>query len=232
MNASIRIAAALLACMPLMACTKPAPPAPPAPPTSPSSTPSTALGRMVEKGIDEAREELATENIDLNGHIRFRDGDKHGVSIDSSSPQGDTRPRGEITPQGELLIDGKPVKVTPEQHALLVDYRQHVIGVAETGMQIGIQAADLASKAVGEAIGAVFSGKGEKEIEQRMEAEGEKIEAQARKLCNLLPAMLRTQQALAASLPEFKPYATMTQEDIDECREDVHTSQQQTTAKQ
>ena len=176
---------------------------------------------MVEKGIAEAREELATENIDLNGHIRFSDGDKHGVSIDSSSPQGDTRPKGEITPQGDLLIDGKPVKVTPEQHALLVDYRQHIIGVAEAGMQIGTQAADLASKAVGEAISAVFSGKGEKEIEQRMEAEGKKIEAQARKLCDLLPAMLSTQQELAASLPEFKPYATMTREDIDDCLDDT-----------
>ena len=58
-------------------------------------------------------------------------------------------------------------------------------------------------------------------IEQRMEAEGKKIEAQARKLCNLLPAMLNTQQELAASLPEFKPYATMTREDIDDCLDDT-----------
>ena len=31
----------------------------------------------------------------------------------------------------------------------------------------------------------------------------------------------RQQQALAASLPAFKPYATMTQEDIDDCGKDA-----------
>jgi hypothetical protein len=50
-----------------------------------------------------------------------------------------------------------------------------------------------------------------------MEAEGKKIEAQAVKLCAYLPPMLASQQALASSLPAFKPYATMTQADINDC---------------
>ena len=33
--------------------------------------------------------------------------------------------------------------------------------------------------------------------------------------------MMATQQKLAASLPAFKPYATMTQEDIDDCADDI-----------
>ena len=37
------------------------------------------------------------------------------------------------------------------------------------------------------------------------------------KLCKQLPGMLASQQALAASLPAFKPYARMTQADIDDC---------------
>ena len=32
-----------------------------------------------------------------------------------------------------------------------------------------------------------------------------------------LPAMLATQQRLAVAIPEFKPYASMTQTDIDDC---------------
>jgi hypothetical protein len=39
-------------------------------------------------------------------------------------------------------------------------------------------------------------------------------------ICTQLPAMLATQQRLAASLPAFKPFANMTQEDIDDCRKD------------
>jgi hypothetical protein len=33
--------------------------------------------------------------------------------------------------------------------------------------------------------------------------------------------MLATQQALAASLPEFKPYATMTASDVEDCARDI-----------
>ena len=45
-----------------------------------------------------------------------------------------------------------------------------------------------------------------------------KIEAAAESLCSLLPPMLATQQALGASLPQFRPYATMTESDIADCR--------------
>jgi len=48
-------------------------------------------------------------------------------------------------------------------------------------------------------------------------AEAGKIEAQAKQLCTLLPGMMAKQQALAAAVPEFKPYATMDQSDIDDC---------------
>ena len=40
-------------------------------------------------------------------------------------------------------------------------------------------------------------------------------EAQAKRICNRMPAMLASRQALAASLPAFKPYATMDQSDVD-----------------
>ncbi|NLB58745.1 MAG: hypothetical protein GX805_09845, partial [Gammaproteobacteria bacterium] len=40
------------------------------------------------------------------------------------------------------------------------------------------------------------------------------------KLCALLPGLYDSQQALAAELTEFVPYATMTREDIDECGKD------------
>ena len=39
----------------------------------------------------------------------------------------------------------------------------------------------------------------------------------AAKLCGRLPDMMASQQKLAAALPEFRPYATMTQDDIDDC---------------
>lgn len=197
--------------LPLAACQKA--PAPPAPPASPDAAGAqTAIGRVVEKAIVEAREELRTENISISDgpHIKI-----NGREIRRASDE----PKAEITPQGDLLIEGKAVEIDAAQRKMLLDYRAHVIAIAEAGMAMGIKGADLAGKAISETIGGLFSGNTE-EMEQRIEAEAEKLEADAHKLCAQLPPMMVLQQRLAASLPEFKPYATMTQEDIDECKDE------------
>lgn len=153
----------------------------------------------MQGAMDKARTKLATENISL---------DATGV------------PKAEITPRGDLLIGGQPVAVTPEQRAMLLEYRTHVTAVASAGMDVGVQGAKLATTAVREALGGVFSGKGD-EVEKRIEAQAEPIRQAALKICDQLPGMLRTQQALAASLPAFAPYATMEASDIDDCRRDA-----------
>lgn len=205
---------ALLVSAPLLACSQPpAPPAPPAAPAPPvaANTPKGFIGRQVEKAITEARQELRTQNISIS--------DGFNINVNGHEiKRNEGLPKAEITPQGDLLVEGKAVAVTPAQRQQLLAYRGQIIGIAEAGMAIGVQGADLAGEALSGAVGAIFGGKdSEKEFEQRMEAQGEKIEAEAMKLCAYLPAMLSSQQALAASLPAFKPYANMTREDIEDC---------------
>ena len=119
------------------------------------------------------------------------------------------------------MVEGKAVDVTPAQRQQLLAYRGQIIGIAEAGMAIGAKGADIAGEAMNGVVGLIFGGKeAEKAFEQRMEAQGEKIKVEAVKLCAQLPGLLAGQQALAASLPEFKPYARMTQEDIDDCGKD------------
>ncbi len=115
---------------------------------------------------------------------------------------------------------GKAVAVTPAQRKLLLAYRDEVIEVADAGLAIGSKGADLAGKAVGEAIGAIFGGD-TKAMEQRVEAEADKLKQEAKVICTRLPALLAAQDALAASLPAFQPYATMTREDVDDCMDDL-----------
>jgi hypothetical protein len=190
---------------------------PAAQPTTTPTQPQTALGRMVDNGVREARAELEKGNIDIDGHVSIRVGaDHHAVERNPNLPHA------QITPQGDLLIEGKAVAVTPEQRGLLLTYRQQIINVAEAGMSMGVQGADLAGKAVSEVLGSVFSGKGE-DFGRRMEAEGKKLEAQGKLLCAQFEPMRATQQRLAAALPEFKPYATMTADDIEDCRKDGST---------
>ncbi|HEU4992052.1 MAG TPA: hypothetical protein VFT52_06145 [Luteimonas sp.] len=177
----------------------------------------TAIGKVVAREIEKARVELRKGNIGIGGN---------GVDVDINGHHygrkggHDDRPRAEISPAGDLLVDGKTVAVTPAQRALLLEYRGEVLDIAEAGMTIGAKGADIAGDAIGGAIGAIFSGD-TKEMEQRVEAKAEKLKQDAKVLCGRLPAMMATQQKLAASLPAFKPYATMTQEDIDDCADDI-----------
>lgn len=213
------LASAAMICLPLLACSQPpAPPAPPSPPASPTvGNPDKGfIGRQVDWALAEARKELHAGNLSINGDIDININGKRVGKSDGHLP------KAEISPQGDLLVDGKTVETTPAQRQQLLTYRNQVLGIADAGMAIGSQGADLAGKALGGVFGVIFGGEqAEKEFEARMEAEGRKIEAEALKLCAQLPPLLASQQALAASLPAFKPYATMTQEDIDDCGKDA-----------
>lgn len=208
---------AFAAALPLAACgEKPAPAAPPA--GSTASQPDTVIGAKVQQAMDKAKAELDTRNIDIG---------KGGIDININGHRiksDENLPKAEITPQGELLIEGAKVATTPEQQALLLRYRGELLGVAKAGMDIGAQGADLGMKAASEALKGLFSGDSDKDIEKRVEAEAAGIKAAAKHLCERLPALLASQQELAAALPEFKPYATMEQGDIEDCDDEMKGS--------
>ncbi|HEY5972706.1 MAG TPA: DUF2884 family protein, partial [Pseudoxanthomonas sp.] len=128
----------------------------------------------------------------------------------------DGHPNAKITAAGDLEIDGKTVTVNASQRALLQSYHREMNAMAADGMAIGKQGAALAGKAVSEAIKGAISGKTD-DIESKVEAEAKKIEKQAMQLCKRLATVKASQDALAISLPGFKPYATMTQSDVDDC---------------
>lgn len=187
---------------------------PPAEAVSAASESRGVIARAVEKEIAKARKELTEGNISIGG-------DGVSIKVNGKHYSGkDNLPKAEITPHGELLIEGRTVATTPEQRALLLEYRSEVIGIAETGMAIGIKAADMAGTAITQSIGAIFSGDTDA-IEKKVEAEARKIKSEAIEICHQLPALLETQQQLSASLPEFAPYANMDQSDIDDCIQDI-----------
>ena len=174
-------------------------------------TSSSMISGEIQKAMQEAKQELATKNIDVNSvHIN-----------DNHHDDKDSRPKAEITPQGELLIAGQQVTATPTQHALLLDYRKQIVGIAETGMDIGAQGADLGVTAAKQALWGALAGKSDKDIEASIKPQTDKIEAAAARLCQRMPDLLSTQQKLAAEMPEFRPYATMQQKDVDDCGKDM-----------
>ena len=188
----------LLACLALLGgCNRNEPPAAQAPADGSADT---ALGRTLGKVAEKVRTKLENENITL-----------------SSS---DAAVKAEITPQGDLLIDGKKVATDEAQRTLLLEYRAGIIAVAAAGTDIGMKGADFGLRTAGKALRGVFSGNGD-QVEAEIEADAREFEAQARKICEHLAPLLETQQQLATQLPEFRPYATMDQSDIDDCLDDT-----------
>ncbi|KRE90583.1 hypothetical protein ASG87_18695 [Frateuria sp. Soil773] len=171
-----------------------------------------AISAEIQKGIQQARKELATEDISVN-NVR--------IGHDHERSDNDSRPKAVITPQGNLLIAGKEVSATPEQHAMLVDYRQQIIGIAEAGMDIGANSASLGVGMARKAILGSLLGSSDKEIEASIKPQTDKIKAAALQLCGRMPGLLASQQKLAAAMAEFRPYATMTQKDVDDCGEEM-----------
>ena len=178
---------------------------------SPGTAGTSFIATEIRKGIDQAKQELVTKDISV-GDVQIGRG---------HHPHDDSLPKAVITPQGTLVIAGKPVDATPEQHAMLVDYRQQIIGIAEAGMDIGASGADIGMSAAKQAILGAFTGKSDKEIEASLKPQTDQIQDAAMRLCKQLPGMLASQQKLAAAMPAFKPYATMTQQDIDDCGKDI-----------
>lgn len=178
---------------------------------SPGPSPSSSTGApessspidaAIDHAMDKIGAKLANENISIS---------------DNDS----TLPKAEITPRGDLLIAGKPVAVDAAQRAELLAYRGQIIDIARQGIAIGKQGAALGVHAAGTAIAAVFSGASKEQVRARVEAQASGIRKAAAKICDQLPALRSSQQRLAADVPAFKPYATLTQKKVDECRKDA-----------
>jgi hypothetical protein len=174
--------------------------------------------KEVRVELAKARQELETSNLRLDDSFQFGAHDTKKAKrakVDLA--------RAEITPQGDLLIDGKVQTIDASQRRQLLAYRGQVIAVARAGIDIGQRSADAALQAVGDGswVGLIFgamTGSLERRVERVVKQE---IEPAVRGICRQLPAMLDSQQRLSASLPQFRPYATLEADDVANCENDI-----------
>jgi len=137
----------------------------------------------------------------------------------------DGHPEAKISAGGELTIGGEAVVVNDAQRALLQNYLKEMNAMTADGIAIGKQGAALAGTAVTEAIKGAIRGDG-KPVDEKIDAEAKKIEQQAMQLCKRLVTIKASQDALAAQLPVFQPYATIDDTDVNDCgsRNDSYAS--------
>jgi hypothetical protein len=163
--------------------------------------------------LAQSKRELTTGNLRIDNSFQFE--------ADDATPRHTaSRPlRAEITPQGDLLIDGKAQAIDAVQREQLLAYRGQLVGIALTGIDIGQRSAEAALEAVGDSswAGLLFnamSGRLERRIERVVK---QQIEPAVSGICQQLPAVMASQQQLASSLPQFRPYATLESDDVEDC---------------
>lgn len=183
---------------------------------NPATTDRGLLGAQIDSTFSDARAAMREGNLSLNSgpDIQIGGTPVHGRTADL--------PQAEITPRGDLLIEGQTVAITPAQRQRLLDYRERVLAIADAGIDVGARGAGIAGTAVLGIPALIFGGdQGREAYEAQMQAEGERIQAATRRLCAQMPPLYASQQRLAASLPAFRPYATMAQIDADKCIKDT-----------
>lgn len=169
--------------------------------------------REISADLAKARLELATGNLRIDNSLHF------GADEVASDDAGRRLAQAEITPQGDLLIEGKPQAIDAYQRQQLLAYRGQVVEIAIAGMEIGQRTAEAALDEVEDSswVGLMFnavSGRLESRIKRVVR---QQVEPAVRGICQQLPTVMTSQQQLASSLPQFRPYATLEADDIQDC---------------
>jgi hypothetical protein len=171
--------------------------------------------KEVRAEMAKARVELDSENLSLDKGLHFG---KHGKKESTK----DSLPVAQITPKGDFLVDGKTVAVNTQQRQQLLDYRGQVIGLAKIGIEGGERAAMAALDATDVSLFSLIVGGMSGSLERRVEASVKQhVVPLVRQICQRLPEVLESQQQLATSLPQFRPYASLEQDDIKDCEREV-----------
>jgi len=121
-----------------------------------------------------------------------------------------------VSAAGELGIAAKSVSLDRAQKDLLIRYFAGARAVRQDGFATGMAGADTAMTAISSVVGGLASGEPDK-IGPAVDAKAATVRAQAEKLCGDLRELAATQNALAASLAEFKPYALIDAKEVKEC---------------
>jgi len=139
------------------------------------------------------------------------------------------QPTAKINEQGDLLIGGKAVDTTPEQRQLLLAYREEMSGIGQQGAEIGKRSAAIGASAAGKAVAGLL-GNDKENARKNIEPEVEAIKQEALKLCVRLQALKQAQDTLATALPAFAPYASLEDDEVNDCRRDMDNFNDETAS--
>lgn len=169
--------------------------------------------------------------LDLPG--RSRSAQSHTISVDNpennlvhvqgnrvGANAGDGRIAW-IDRNGALRIDGKPVAMNAQQQALARQYHAGAMALHTESRAVARAGAAFASKTVWSVMAGLVTGNTDA-IEDRVDRHVARFGASLVPLCQRIASLKTAQDALARAVPEFSPYATITQASATECTSEVN----------
>jgi hypothetical protein len=121
-----------------------------------------------------------------------------------------------VSAAGEISIDGKSLALSAAQKDLAITYFGQANAVRDDGFATGMAGASTAMTAISSVVSGLANGEPDK-IGSEIDAKASKIQVHVDKLCRDLRELATTQNELAASLPEFKPFAMIGDRDVRSC---------------
>ena len=141
----------------------------------------------------------------------------HGDSVRLHPDKG---PAATIDSSGNFAVDDKPIIVTPADRSLLQQYYAAATAVHDHGIETGKAGAGIAGAAIKGAVSGI-AGEDGHASEHQVQAQTDKVNQAAMKICDDLAHIRVAQDQLTTQLPAFKPYrALITADSVDECRKD------------
>ena len=138
----------------------------------------------------------------------INEGIGHRITFDSNGMvvHAIGKPDAHIGKDGSLAIGDRAIDVTPAQRATLQRYYVEARSMLQSGEAVGKQGAAMAEKGIDNAIASLLHGDSS-DAQKKLEAQSNQMDSAVGKLCTDIKALGDTQQAIAAEIPAFAPYA-------------------------
>jgi len=151
-----------------------------------------------------------------HGFVNFKNG---AISLRNGSVLIKVKGRdtARVSGAGALRIGDVEVAVPPQGQAALGRYNATAQVFTDQAVNLGLDSADFALHTLGQVFDGLLRGSTDhasREAEQGSRA----IEARAQALCARMQDWRLAQDAAAAAVPEFRPYAVIRGSDTDDCR--------------
>lgn len=166
----------------------------------------TGLGIMAGGLVLGALSVHADVRVDATQHGQI---DIHGSDIVITA---DDDSQARISQTGDLSIRGKAVSLSAAQRSMLQQYSANMREIERRGMDIGAHATELATGIVGAVFADLMTGDTD-QVDKDAKAKAEPIKQEAREICKVVLAQESLQDRISASLPAFKPYAVISEDD-------------------